>query len=1732
MKTFYMKILFSFLVLSVTLPLTAQTFGNEWINYNQTYFKFPITEDGVYKITYADLQPLNIESSAYVSENLQIYGRDRQIPIYVSDGGNNQIDSGDFIAFYAQKNDGWLDETIYKDPKHLSNPYFSIYNDTIYYFLSWNTSGGNLRYEPHNNPGAGLLPEIPYLWWSQHYEFHDFYFEGYNIGNLSTSYYNPGEGFCSGNYGNNGSNNPQVVRNFNTKFPYSAPGGPNAKLRSLSMSKNRPTPAPGSSYSHHLRYSLGTQNFVLLDTLYIDITSIYLDKEIPISELNTNTTALKWQIVNDIGIPLGQDLQGIGYFAFQYPRIPNLDLPNGNSAPAHGVIEIDAFAGEHQLNFSGLTYASPLILLQGDNPQALDLTSTGSNQYRVAVPDDGQNQRRKIIYADANRIKAVPTITPVTASGKFTNFNNVPDSALIMVYPKVLKTGAEDYQSYRESAAGGNHNVVSAEAEELYLQFGGGIPKHINGIRRFAHSQYENSSIKPSGLFLIGKGVREAIVYNFFTSGANGTRVNQNYYNQNLVPSFGQPSSDIAITASLIPNNWAPLIPTGRISVLTNQELSTYLSKVVEFENQQGTTLPYNSPTKDWQKHVLHFGGGTTATEQQVFQGYLNSMEQTIENSLFAGTVTKLYKTGSDPFDPVLYSEISDRLSSGVSLINFFGHANPQTSGFEINIDNPENWNNKGRYPMVLANTCHNGNIFTLEGGEKSVSEDFVRAPNSGSIGFISSVYLSYSNSLGAISSNLYKQLADINYGKPIGYQMMRSASALQASFSGTIYEANTLQYTLNGDPMVRVNFHEKPEIEIRPEFVGFSPTNFDLSVDSITIEIKLRNLGSRFSDTFQLEITRDFPNSNIDSVYSILIPGMNYEHQVTLKIPSQLNIGSGLNKFSFVADVPSFVDEVFDEITNNRITKNLLINTAGIQPVLPTDYAVVDNPQITLKASTINVLADLSTYRFEIDTTDEFNSPFHKYQEITSSGGIVSAEANQWISTSSNQVSPLNCTDSTAYFWRVKLNDGIDLWHERSFQYIVNKTGWGQDHFFQFKNNSFNGLEYDRIDRTKEFSEPDSSEITVEAYGTNYSFFAHQWSVNGQQQDYGMCENIPQIQVGVFDPCAVESWGTAVNGQNPDNSFGNYNDGLGCRDRVEKFFLFKQNSLAQLTNFQNMILNEIPDSMFVVIYFPRHAPQFDSWKNLDSAGMFGLFEQIGSTALVADTQVFHGGMIFQKGNPSSLVELFTTDPNAPVKISAYAKGCGKFGTEVSTLIGPVQEWKSLHTKWTPTESGVSTDSIQFEIDLFNSGAQYVSTMTLSLNRDDSIVNLSSLINGATTPYIRLTANYEDTTNGSPPILDRWHVLFNKLPEAAIDPSEGYYLSANIGDTLNTGETVSMAFDIRNIDDIDMDSLLVSYYVSDANNNVYPIPYSRQAPLLVGETLRDTISIETKNLRGENVIWMEVNPFDNAGIKDQAELYHFNNLLQIPIHFNEDNINPILDVTFDGRHILNGDIVNPKSEIIISLKDENEFLIMDDAVEDTSLFGLYLTKPDGQPEPIYFYSNGVPNLTVIPGNSSNNKFKIIYNGEFTEDGIYELLVQGADKSENLSGDYEYRVQFEVVNESTITQMMNYPNPFTTSTRFVFTLTGSQIPDDLMIQIMTMKGTVVKTITEQEFGRIHIGRNISEYAWDGTDEFGDRLANGVYLYRVMMRMDGDEIKLRESGADQYFEHSFGKMYLMR
>ena len=81
--------------------------------------------------------------------------------------------------------------------------------------------------------------------------------------------------------------------------------------------------------------------------------------------------------------------------------------------------------------------------------------------------------------------------------------------------------------------------------------------------------------------------------------------------------------------------------------------------------------------------------------------------------------------------------------------------------------------------------------------------------------------------------------------------------------------------------------------------------------------------------------------------------------------------------------------------------------------------------------------------------------------------------------------------------------------------------------------------------------------------------------------------------------------------------------------------------------------------------------------------------------------------------------------------------------------------------------------------------------------------------------------------------------------------------------------------------------------------------------------------------------------------------------------------------------------------------------------------------------------------------------------------------------------------------------------------------------------MTTSGRIVREITEAELGPLRVGTHRTEYAWDGRDEYGDQLANGVYLYRIVGKdMQGKDYEHYDNGLQGFFKQGFGKMVILR
>ncbi len=491
-----------------------------------------------------------------------------------------------------------------------------------------------------------------------------------------------------------------------------------------------------------------------------------------------------------------------------------------------------------------------------------------------------------------------------------------------------------------------------------------------------------------------------------------------------------------------------------------------------------------------------------------------------------------------------------------------------------------------------------------------------------------------------------------------------------------------------------------------------------------------------------------------------------------------------------------------------------------------------------------------------------------------------------------------------------------------------------------------------------------------------------------------------------------------------------------------------------------------------------------------------------------------------QKGNLSTAIQNYGRNDTSAVSISTELRGSGTYGALTTSLIGPASRYDSLSWFQHPDESPPLSDSTRLNIiGIQASGAPR--TLIADITPTVASMYLSS-INPVLFPFIQLQLYSKDIVNHTPGQMNYWRVFYQPVPEIAMNPN--IYTSYH-ADTLEYGDRLNFQTTVQNISDWPIASTQLLTWITNTTNNIkYYNPGASVKALNPGDTAKISFVYydSSSNVNALKSVWFEVNP--QAYPQTRLEQYHFNNYASKSFYSYGDKVNPVLDVTFNGIHILNNDIVSPQPSILITFMDENKFL----ALNNPNDFQVYLRNVNSPSAQLISYG---PQLSFTPAVLPQNRCSIVYTPTLS-DGTYELTVQGSDISGNLSANNTYKIDFEVINKSMISEVLNYPNPFSTSTRFVFILTGEAIPTVFKVQIMTVTGKIVREINEAEIGPIHIGRNITQYAWDGTDQYGSKLANGVYLYRVVTSINGEGIEDYKTAADQYFTKDWGKMYLMR
>jgi hypothetical protein len=1130
-------------------------------------------------------------------------------------------------------------------------------------------------------------------------------------------------------------------------------------------------------------------------------------------------------------------------------------------------------------------------------------------------------------------------------------------------------------------------------------------------------------------------------------------------------------------------------------------------------------------------KNAIHVTGASDSYLGTVLCNYMEAYKQILSDTLIGASITVFCKNSTNPVEQLSSERIADLFEEGLSLVNYFGHSSSTT--LEFNLDDPKNYNNPGKYPVFSVNGCNAGNFFTFDpqrfSYNETLSEKFVLAKQRGGIAFIANTHYGIVNYLNIYINSLYENMAQKDVTISLGEINKNALQHLVGITGPTDYysRAHAEEITLHGDPAIKLNFQALPDYIIEEPQVKISPSFISIAENSFKTDFKFYNLGRAVNDSITIDVKREFPDGTITSVFTKTIAGTRYSDSIQLDLPIISTRDKGRNRLIITLDSDEYVSEV-DE-TNNKIIKEFYIYEDEAKPAFPYNFSIVGNRNQVLYASTANPMSTEKVYVMEMDTTELFDSPLKIVKQISALGGIIEFNPG------------MNYMDSTVYYWRTSLVPGAGgeyRWSNSSFTFIEGSTsGFSQSHYYQHLQSETESISLNGDRKWKFGKRPHNLFVRSGMYPTSGMFDSDfTLSINEETKIASACLG-NSLLFNVIDPVTFKPWKNVD--ENGNNLYRYGSASANCatsRNNNFEFSYFTPTTRKAIMDF----MDSIPAGHFVVVrsfdydYNNSFSPTWRGDTSLygSNNSLYHKLLQEGFLEIDSINQPRTWAMIYKKGDPSFTAKyVYSQGVYDRIVLTADALLPDTLGHIKSPKFGPAQEWKQLHWRGTSDDATPVDNPVLTVVGITRDG---IETPLYAVDQNVQDLDLSS-VSATNFPYIQLQLRNVDSINLTPFQLKSWTLDYIPVPEGALAPNL-YFTSK---DTLDVGEQLNFGIGFKNISMSAFDSLKVNVTIIDKSNVTHLIQLPKVKPLQVGDTVMFKYTIDTKDYTGINTLFVEFN-----ADRDQPEQYHYNNFIYRNFYVKPDITNPLMDVTFDGVHILNEDIVSSKPHIKVKLTDEAKFMLMNDTSVIKSLEVVY--PDDNRTVRKFKFDNDT--LRFIPASSSaDNTATIEFSPYFPQvmgsngqprnpDGDdYELIIKGNDRSGNRAGQIEYKVAFKVINKPMISNLFNYPNPFTTSTAFVFTITGSEIPQQLKIQILTVTGKVVREISKEELGPLSIGRNITEFKWDGTDQFGQRLANGVYLYRVVTSLNGkklDKFKIEGETSDRYFNRGYGKMYLMR
>ncbi len=1664
-----------------------------WIDTNAAYIRLAVTRDGLYRVNASDLnfppnQNFTLATSGWTAKNVRCFNHGVEVPLWIDTDVTGSIAD---IEFYGQHLRGFSLPTVtnsylsydyhvqeglnfqWSDTSVRLSEYYNVATDTnVYWLTSSGDTSAPLRYvaksliptsAPVVSSGTVLL----------HHEEDKNYYKGDAAEDQTQTEemteYVPGERFEWAEL-HGTLDNPALSHFTDTFYISQLPSDTAGKVATLSF-LFRGMSFETSDVGHTVQAEVG--GIQSLQSNFLGYIYDSLTMTVPLSHLVAGANE-----VNISAFTLGDTIDEF-YLDYYEVRMENGLAPSTDTGIVKGqwLFSISPTSAKFQL---GMTDGSAHLYNLMDNTRILDPSSQFFDSTSSIQPHYAAATTATLLKCD--NIQPWNTKSGNVLSWQILNHTNQCDY-LIITHPD-FEQAAQKLALFQGNQ-GLKTKIVTTDEIFNAFDYGSNEPE---AIRRYLSYAYYNYSGTPVSLVtLLGNASWDP---KFNLPGG---------IQRSFVPTYGHPVSDSYFTIPESDSNLdsLPLMMIARIPVASEAAAETYLTKLREYE----TAIP-----APWNRRFLFIAGGDRGLEHASFddyyQSWLNPAPPFGNLGLIAPPMniqdTIIDRTDfSSGVDATHVGQIEDLLLTGQSVMYFGGHGATFTS--DVAFPDASIIQNKGLYPLLLTLTCQTGDF--AEPSQVTVNQSYIEAPEAGSVQAYGTTGFGEEGYDGQLTSNWitlmesFDSTHDTTRPETINMLELLTAAKLSVDYVGdaSVSHNEALQNSMLGDAAMGFVLRPQPELAVySSEVHGYIPgdtaprTVFSVSDSIITIRALIHNYGYSTDRPVVIEITDAGPSGFPASIFDTLLHGINDSAYVSASFVLTAQ-SIGLHQISVAIDPGHRFPEFYrgDDSTSIQISVSGLSTTAffpyeGERELCDIGPDSVHFIVLTPQGSTPNDEVEL-----ELDTTHAFS---HILADRKTSIGSA------YYVTFGVTIPAAPVPVSSVYWWRtrvVRASGETTDWQPATFSTAsAPRSEFSYTSTEQLASTVVNGLDINSRGMLY-LPQQDTMRIEAISHGLDDSVLGQTFApyaqvfVNGRffWQDSGYFNGSPfdngfVILIWTPDGTQID---TVYQFEMPWQNIGD----TSFENSMAKTF---DSVIAAIPQTRLVMVLTVGSVEFWQFFFPAVQGQMQS---LGSAKGMSPMAYRGSYALIGT-----------KGSaPGTAKETFAGDGSGGANAFDTIITAGTSGFAETPYTAVAKDYGALSWTGDPIVAGDDINFIVLGSRRDGSGVDVVGSFKASAGNSFSLSSVDPRMYdrlGVQMGFVRMTSTTQS------PALSGIALQYDPAPEFTF---AGDSIQC-IPKLVNAGGTVIANYTATTLTCTPGDSVLVLLVRQSQGKIDTPVKYL--IPLIAGhgtQLLSDTL--QTLNELGAASLTAAINPNEA-----QNEQLLFNNTLNGSYTITRDTMSPTAEILFadptdkipqqipDCSSGMNASYVSSRSIITIQMFSGNP-------LRDTSSSSITAYFVDE--------SNTKLDFTVAAGNAPSGiqaTFQTLRGGQLQA----QLIITPATDTfaagqwimkafiRDASGNTDTVEQcFTVSNVNGIEEVMNYPNPFKETTDFTFIL-KSDAPADIKIVVYTIAGRKIRTLTPKV---LHAGFNA--VPWDGRDERGNEVANGTYLYRVVINgTNGDKV----------------------